>query len=116
MRELTPEAEKLLGSLLLFCKFFYKLRTGKEFSLPSPIDRECHFITLSKELTKCVNHTSNRLMINIPPRHGKTELIIHFIAWSLARYPDSNFLYVSYGHKLASKQTQIIRQIVNMHE
>jgi predicted phage terminase large subunit-like protein len=45
-----------------------------------------------------------------------TELLINFVAWALAQYPDSNFLYVSYSLGLAKKQTKTIRQIVGMLE
>lgn len=45
---------------------------------------------------------------------SKTELLIHFVAWTLARYPDSNYIYVSYSHSLAKKQTQTIRSIITM--
>ena len=43
---------------------------------------------------------------------SKTELLIHFVAWTLAQYPDSNYIYVSYSHSLAKKQTQTIRNII----
>lgn len=59
---------------------------------------------------------TKRLIINVPPRFGKTELLIHFVAWALAQYPDSNFLYVSYSLGLAKKQTKTVRQIVGMRE
>lgn len=59
---------------------------------------------------------TNRLIINVPPRYGKTELLIHFVAWALSQYPDSNFLYVSYSLGLAKKQSKTIRQIVAMNE
>ncbi len=105
---------KLLGSLILFTKVFYKLRTGREFKLSQPHGRESHFKTISRALTKTQRGEFNHLLINVPPRYGKTELCIHYIAWCLARYPDSNFLYVSYSHSLAKKQTQTIRQIVSL--
>ncbi len=59
---------------------------------------------------------TKRLIINVPPRYGKTELLIHFVAWALAQHPDSNFLYVSYSLGLAKKQSKTIRQIVAMNE
>lgn len=113
--ELEQQA-KLLGSLLLFTQVFYSLRTGREFLLSQPICRESHYITVCKALTKVFRGEIKRLIINLPPRYGKTELLIHFIAWCLARYPDSNFLYISYGHSLAKKQTQTIRQIISLPE
>lgn len=115
-RDLTDEAYKLLGSLTLFTQYFYKVRTGREFILPQPVSRECHYITIARNLHNTVYGNCNRLMINVPPRHGKTEQLIHYVAWSLAIYPDSNFIYVSYAHKLASKQTQVIRQIITHPE
>lgn len=107
---------RLLGSFLEFTRYFYKVRTGRKFELSEPTSRESHYITIAKALTRCQKHESSRLMINIPPRYGKTELIIHFIAWCLARYPDSNFIYVSYSKTLATKQTATIRQIVSHPE
>jgi hypothetical protein len=114
--EETHTREKLLGSLLLFTRTFFKLRTGREFIMPVPIGRENHCITISKELTKVIRGETTYLGIQVPPRYGKTELCIHFIAWALARYPDSNFIYVSYAHSLAAKQTSIIRNIITMPE
>jgi len=107
---------KLLGSLLLFTRVFFKLRTGREFIMPSPVGRENHCITLSRALTSVFRGDKTYIGLEIPPRYGKTEMCIHFIAWALARYPDSNFIYVSYAHSLAAKQTAVIRQIVGMAE
>lgn len=107
---------KLLGSLLLFTQTFYKIRTGREFELSQPICRESHYITVCKALVKVFNGDIKRLLINIPPRYGKTEMLIHFIAWCLARYDDCNFIYVSYAHALAAKQTATVRQIVTHPE
>ena len=102
------------GSLLLFTQVFYKLRTGHEFKIPEPIGREPHVITLCRALTEVFEGKTHKLIINIPPRYGKSELVIHFIAWALSRYADSQFLYISYAHMLAKKQTQTIRQIVSL--
>jgi predicted phage terminase large subunit-like protein len=105
---------KLLGSLLLFTQVFYKLRTGREFVLSNPPGRESHYITICRALMRVLRGQTSRLIINIPPRYGKTELIIQFIAWCLAHYPDSNFLYISYALKLAKKQTQTVKEILEM--
>lgn len=110
------DRQKLLSSLLLFTRVFYKLRTGREFALSTPISRESHYITICRALTKIIKGEIRRLIINVPPRYGKTELLISFCAWALARYPDSNFLYISYSHSLAKKQTQTIRQVMSLME
>lgn len=103
-------------SLLGFTRVFYRARTGREFILSSPVGRESHFLAITKALERVMRGECRRLIINVPPRYGKTELLIHFVAWALARYPDSNFLYVSYSLELAKKQTQTIRDIINLPE
>jgi hypothetical protein len=90
--------DKLVNSLLYFTQIFYLLRT------------------ICKALMDVFDGKTNRLIINVPPRYGKSELLIHFVAWALAQYPDSNFIYVSYSHSLAKKQTQTIRNIIQMTE
>lgn len=118
MKKLSAEEfelqRDLLSSFFLFTRVFFEKRTGREFDIGKPVSRESHVITICKALTRVLTGETNRLIINVPPRYGKTELVIHFIAWAFAHYPDSNFLYTSYAHSLARKQTKIIRQILNM--
>jgi predicted phage terminase large subunit-like protein len=105
---------RLFGSLLLFIKFFYKTRTGREFTVSQPEGRQSHFIDIAKALTCVLNGETKRLIINVPPRYGKTEMLIHFVTWAIAQYPDSNFIYTSYSKTLAERQTQTIRDIINL--
>jgi len=116
IEETKVERAKLYGSLLLFTKVFYKLRTGRDFKISRPIGRESHFISVCKELTNVMRGELDILVINIPPRYGKTELLIHFVAWCLAKCPDCNFLYTSYSHNLAAKQSATIRDILMLRE
>lgn len=106
------ERYRLLGSLLEFTRIFYLLRTGRTFELSNPVGRESHYLQICRALVKVARGETKRLIINVPPRYGKTELLIHFIAWSMAEHPDSNYIYVSYSHTLAKKQTQTIREIM----
>lgn len=110
----VEQKAKLLGSLMLFIQVFYKLRTGREFEISEPIGRESHQITICRELTDVLHCKTKRLLINVPPGHGKSEILIHFIAWCMARFPDSNFLYISYSQDLAAKHTATIKQIMEM--
>ena len=105
---------ELAGSLLGFTQTFYKLRCHRLFMLSDPIGRESHYISISKALTKVLDGEISRLIINVPPRYGKTEMLIHFVSWALAIYPDSNFLYVSYNLELAIEQTESMKNIVEM--
>lgn len=110
---IQPKAE-LLGSFLLFTRYFYKARTQRDFGMTYPIGRESHIITICRELTKVFNLETSRLLINVPPGHFKSTLLQHFIAWSMARFPDSNFLYISHSIDLATKHTTAIREIMSL--
>jgi len=116
IEETSQERKKLCDSLLLFTKVFYRLRMGKDFQISRPICRESHFISIARELTRITNNELDLLVINIAPRYGKTELLIHFVAWCLARYPDCNFLYTSYTHSLSATQSATIRDIIQLPE
>jgi len=107
---------ELAGSLIKFTQTFYRLRCHRLFLLSDPVGRESHYITIAKALTKVLDGEISRLIINVPPRYGKTELLIHFVAWAMAIYPDSNFLYVSYNLDLAMKQTATIKNIIEMKQ
>lgn len=61
----------LLGSLLLFTRVFYKLRTGREFIVSNPVGEEPHIITACRALTKLFRLESRNLMVNMPPGYGK---------------------------------------------
>jgi predicted phage terminase large subunit-like protein len=105
---------RLLGSFIYFTQVFYKLRTGRDFVISQPISRESHHITIAKSFTNVLRGTIQRLLINIEPGSGKSELCKHFIAWALAHYPDSNFIYLSYSHELAAKHTYGVKQIISI--
>ncbi len=105
---------RLLGSLLLFTKTFYQEKTGRAFQISKPIGAESHYYTMCRELTKAFDGDINRLLINCPPGWSKSEMCKHFIAWAIAHYPDSNFLYVSHSIELAAKHTHSIKQIIEL--
>lgn len=105
---------QLLADFELFIKFFYKLRTGREFVMPHSPGRECYLTTIFRALNTVSRLDSQRLLINIPPGYGKTETIMHWIAFMMAHYPDSKFIYCSYSKQLAVLHTGIIRQIMSL--
>jgi len=109
-------AAELKGSLLEFTKTFYPLLSGRQFIISYPPGRESHQITISKALTKAfnLNLPSQRLLINVSPGSGKSTLVSFWIAWAMAQYPDSQFLYVSYSKSLAAKHTETIKRIIQL--
>lgn len=112
--ELSVEKAKMLGSLLYFIQCFYFFRTGRSFNLSNPPGRESHHIIVCRELTNIFYQRTFDLLINLPPGHYKSTMLQHFVAWCWAHYPDCQFLYLSYSHDEAAKNTAIIKDIVNL--
>lgn len=116
MTNLTDEEEelrqKLIGSFLFFVKTFFPLVTGREFHISAPIGRESHHITVAKAFTAIQRQELFDTNINIPPGHGKSVMASMFVPWCWARYPDCQFLYISYAKDLAVKHTEFIRNFL----
>lgn len=56
----------------------------------------------------------SRLMIELPPRHGKSEMASRkFPAWLMGRRPDVRVILASYGADLASKHSRAVRDEIN---
>jgi predicted phage terminase large subunit-like protein len=106
----------LLGDFLLYCRYFYKLLTGRDFIISQPIGRESHFVTIANCLTDCFYNPNQRLYIGVPPGYSKSTLLILWVTWTMAHYPDSKYLYISYSLDLASKHTETIRRIMQLPE
>lgn len=113
-KEMLEFKARLLGSLLYFTQTFFKYRTGREFCLSHPVGRESHHVSVCRELTKAFNLETTRLIINLPPGHFKSTLLQHFIAWAWAHYPDCMFIYLSYSHDEAAKNTAVIKDIISL--
>jgi len=107
-------AAKLKGSLLLFIQSFFPLLTGRDFIISKPVGRESHFITICRALTKCTRLESLRLLINVPPGHGKSVIVSFWIAWCYAKWGDCNFLYISYAKTLAATHTDTVKRLMTL--
>jgi predicted phage terminase large subunit-like protein len=46
------------------------------------------------------------IVVSTPPRHGKTETVLHFIAWVLAHDPTVTIAYVTYQEALALSKSR----------
>jgi len=58
---------------------------------------------------------SPRLILQMPPRHGKSTLASHFFpAWHLGRYPDHEVITTSHTATLAEKFSRKIRELIRM--
>jgi predicted phage terminase large subunit-like protein len=52
-----------------------------------------------------------RLLVHAPPRHKKTETLLHFFAWALQKYPELTHAYATYEARLANSKSRIARGV-----
>lgn len=69
---------------------------------------------LERALDNCANNRKTRLIITIPPRHGKTRLSSQlFPAWALGKYPGLNFILTTYGASLSEDSGMKTRDVID---
>lgn len=76
-----------------------------------------HHAAIAAALEAVEAGTIKRLVITMPPRHGKSELAsIRFPAWYLGRNPDKRIILASYADSLALTFGRQIRNLVRGEE
>ena len=69
--------------------------------------------TLANVLEKVHKGEIKRLIINIPPRYGKTELAVKmYISWTLVNNPKARFIHLSYSDALALDNSSQTREYI----
>ena len=64
------------------------------------------------KLARITKGSGKRLMIFMPPRHGKSELVtVRYTAWRLLQDPNLNVILGSYNQKLADKFSRKVKRI-----
>lgn len=71
-----------------------------------------HHPILCDALTRVYRGEILRLILSIPPRYSKTQIVEDFVSWTLGKHPDSEYMYLSYGSQLAADKTREIRDDV----
>jgi len=96
--------------LITFANTMFHARKGAN------LKRNWHQDVICKALEKVVIGDTKRLIINVPPRSGKTELaVINFMGWCMGNFPDSEFIHASYSKRLATANAYATRAIMQ-HE
>jgi predicted phage terminase large subunit-like protein len=104
----TPEDHAAcLTRLYPFSKHIFRARKGANML------SNWHQKEICAALERVIIGKTNRLIINIPPRSGKTEIAVKsFIAWCMGLYPDCEFIHASYSKRLATANTYEVRAIM----
>jgi len=94
-----------------FTRYMFKARKKSKWV------RAKHHKIICDALMAVFRGEIKRLIINIPPRYSKTELVIvNFIAWCLGKVPDCEFIHTSYAANLALNNASSARSIVQSDE
>ena len=98
-------AENAQRNLLDFCQF-----VTPWFETPR------HIEFLAPYYEKVERGEIDRLMVLMPPRHGKTHLGLHFLAWYLARHPREEIVLASYNDTIAGHFGGKVRGLISRPE
>lgn len=97
--------------LLFFTRYFFKAQTGHKFIVAGLHEQ------IRDVLMRVVRGEIRNLIINIPPRYGKTEIaVIKFIAWCIALNPAAKFIHLSYSDDLALDNSSKIKELIESDE
>lgn len=79
----------------------------------APFPTTIYLLAMIHEVEQLVKGELRRLVVNVPPRHGKSEFATCMLAaWILGRDPASKVFVVSYGLQLSEALTGKVRNIV----
>lgn len=98
---------EMLSSLEKFTKAMFRAQYKRSFILAE------HHKKIFHALQDVVDGKCRRLIINMPPRYGKTETAIKsFISYAFALNPKCRFLHLSYSDMLVKDNSETIRNIM----
>lgn len=98
------------ADLYFYARWMFLKRRGFKWQ------RARHHRIICDALMRVFSGECKRLIINVPPRYGKTELaVLMFISWAIGKAPDAEFIHTSYSATLAANNSANVRNIVE-HE
>lgn len=75
-----------------------------------------HLLYLNRKLVDIAAGRIKRLIVSMPPRHGKSELVSrYFPAWYLGTFPDKRIILVSYEADFAATWGRKARDLLEEH-
>lgn len=102
---------KCMKSFMFFNRYFFKSQYKKKFIIGR------HHQIIAEALERVMRGECKRLIIQVAPRFGKTELAVKsFIAYGLAINPSSKFIHLSYSDELALDNSEAIKDLVTSED
>jgi predicted phage terminase large subunit-like protein len=76
-----------------------------------------HHQIIADQFTQIATNRKGRLIINMPPRHTKSEFAsVYFPAWIIGKYPKLKIMQVSHNTELAVRFGSKVRNIIDSKE
>jgi len=105
LRVIKHKAE---NSFMFFCMYLFYENNNVQY-LPYK-----HLLLISEKLEAVARGDIKRLIINIFPRSGKTEMAVKlFVAWGLALNRRAKFLHLSYSADLAIDNSAMAKEYIS---
>ncbi len=103
------EAESGVSGAMNPAEFAHRASGGRWICAP-------HLELLNRSLMDVASGVIKRLMICMPPRHGKSEFTSkYFPAWYLGTFPDRRIILTSYEAEFAKEWGRKVRDILQEH-
>lgn len=101
----------LRAELMPFTRYFFKQQYKRKYANWE------HLYQIADMLERVLNGEVKRLIINIAPRYGKTEIAVKsFIAYCLALNPAAKFIHTTYSASLALDNSEQAKDLVMSDE
>ena len=117
--EVRKRAEASYNDLIAFCCAMQPdYKVGKHHRILANLLMEIEKgKTYNEEGEELPDSGKDRVCVNMPPRHGKSQLIsIYFPAWFLGRNPDKKVLMVSHTTDLAVDFGRKVRNLIGTEQ
>jgi len=106
-------AKESAENLIKFAQFTTPDPDAPEDSSRTKYHAKRHHQALAAALEEVARGNIKRLIISMPPRHGKTELCcVRFIPWFLAKFNGKHAIYATYNENLAKDKGSEVKAVM----
>ena len=91
-----------------FLWFYCRVKNPKFYS-----PERTHLKEFCEKLQEFTKSDKKAMVVNMPPRHGKSFTASHFIEWLLGNYPDKKIMMGSYNDILSTRFSKLVRDDIS---
>jgi hypothetical protein len=107
--ELSADAKEALENFATFRKKYFRTELGKQYDT-APF----HTNWINNIIDSIEN--GKELLILSPPRHGKTELLIHFAVYQICKNPNTRIMWVGGNEDIAKNALSAVLDVLDTNE